>query len=94
MTLNGGRLNAGRPHLSTPTFLGRHSLVAPESDAVWTDNLGYGELGVYGGGIPRAAPTPRIDTLASQGGSLPSVAIAVTLEDQPSHPFHSRNETM
>lgn len=32
-----------------------------------TDNLGYGELGVYGGGILRGAPTPRIDTLAGQG---------------------------
>jgi arylsulfatase len=32
-----------------------------------TDNLGYGELGVYGGGILRGAPTPRIDTLATQG---------------------------
>ena len=28
-----------------------------------TDNLGYGELGVYGGGILRGAPTPRIDGL-------------------------------
>ena len=25
------------------------------------DNLGYGELGVYGGGITRGAPTPSID---------------------------------
>lgn len=31
------------------------------------DNLGYGELGVYGGGVLRGAPTPRIDTLAGQG---------------------------
>ena len=31
------------------------------------DNLGYGELGVYGGGILRGAPTPIIDNLASQG---------------------------
>jgi arylsulfatase A-like enzyme len=31
------------------------------------DNLGYGELGVYGGGVLRGAPTPRIDTLASEG---------------------------
>ena len=28
------------------------------------DNLGYGELGVYGGGILRGAPTPIIDKLA------------------------------
>src|ERR1700752_2659419 len=25
------------------------------------DNLGYGEVGAYGGGITRGAPTPRID---------------------------------
>jgi arylsulfatase A-like enzyme len=35
-----------------------------------TDNLGYGGLGVYGGGILRGAPTPRIDTLASEGMRL------------------------
>ena len=34
------------------------------------DNLGYGELGVYGGGILRGAPTPRIDRLAAEGTRL------------------------
>src|SRR5580698_5424670 len=34
------------------------------------DNLGYGELGVYGGGITRGAPTPRLDKLASEGTRL------------------------
>jgi arylsulfatase A-like enzyme len=34
------------------------------------DNLGYGELGVYGGGILRGAPAPRIDALASEGMRL------------------------
>ena len=34
------------------------------------DNLGYGELGVYGGGILRGARTPRIDQLASEGMRL------------------------
>jgi Sulfatase len=34
------------------------------------DNLGYGEPGVYGGGITRGAPTPRIDKLASEGMRL------------------------
>jgi arylsulfatase len=34
---------------------------------VLADNLGYGELGVYGGGATRGAPTPRIDKLASEG---------------------------
>jgi arylsulfatase len=37
---------------------------------ILTDNLGYGELGVYGGGILRGAPTPRIDQLASEGMRL------------------------
>src|SRR6516225_8263638 len=34
------------------------------------DNLGYGELGVYGGGMLRGAPTPRIDTLAAESMRL------------------------
>lgn len=34
------------------------------------DNLGYGELGVHGGGILRGAPTSNIDALASQGMRL------------------------
>src|ERR1700739_1169329 len=37
---------------------------------ILVDNLGYGELGVYGGGILRGAPTPRIDKLASEGTRL------------------------
>ena len=34
------------------------------------DNFGYGELGVYGGGILRGGATPRIDELASEGMRL------------------------
>src|SRR5690242_8175260 len=34
------------------------------------DNLGYGEVGCYGGGIVRGAATPRIDKLASEGTRL------------------------
>jgi arylsulfatase A-like enzyme len=34
------------------------------------DNLGYGEVGSYGGGMLRGAPTPRIDKLASEGTRL------------------------
>ena len=34
------------------------------------DNLGYGELGTYGGGILRGAETPRIDALAADGFKL------------------------
>ena len=34
------------------------------------DNLGWGEVGAYGGGILRGAPTPRIDSLADDGMKL------------------------
>jgi len=34
------------------------------------DNLGYGELGCYGGGILRGAATPQIDKLATEGTRL------------------------
>ena len=34
------------------------------------DNLGYGEVGVYGGGILRGAATPSIDKLAAEGTRL------------------------
>jgi arylsulfatase A-like enzyme len=34
---------------------------------VLADNLGWGELGCYGGGALRGAPTPRIDQLAREG---------------------------
>jgi arylsulfatase len=37
---------------------------------ILTDNLGYGELGCYGGGELRGAPTPRADKLASEGMRL------------------------
>ena len=42
----------------------------PNIVLIVADNLGYGELGSYGGGITRGAPTPRIDTLASEGTRL------------------------
>lgn len=34
------------------------------------DNLGWGEIGAYGGGILRGAPTPRLDELANEGLQL------------------------
>jgi arylsulfatase len=42
----------------------------PNIVLVLMDNLGWGEPGVYGGGILRGAPTPRIDALASEGMRL------------------------
>jgi arylsulfatase A-like enzyme len=34
---------------------------------ILADNVGYGDLGSYGGGELRGAPTPRIDQLAREG---------------------------
>jgi arylsulfatase A-like enzyme len=34
---------------------------------ILVDNLGWGELGCYGGGELRGAPTPRLDRMASEG---------------------------
>ena len=34
------------------------------------DNLGYGEVGIYGGGVTRGASTPHIDGLAAEGMRL------------------------
>src|SRR3989442_688101 len=39
----------------------------PNIVLILADNLGWGELGCYGGGMLRGAPTPRIDKLASEG---------------------------
>jgi len=39
----------------------------PNVVLILADNLGWGELGCYGGGAIRGAPTPRIDALAAQG---------------------------
>ena len=45
---------------------------APKPNIVFIlmDNLGYGEVGCYGGGIVRGAATPRIDKLATEGTRL------------------------
>ena len=39
----------------------------PNIVLVLADNLGWGELGCYGGGALRGAPTPRLDALAAEG---------------------------
>jgi len=42
----------------------------PNIVLVLMDNFGYGEIGVYGGGVLRGAPTPRIDSIAEEGLQL------------------------
>src|SRR3989337_2953182 len=45
----------------------RRKSSSPNIVLILADNLGWGELGCYGGGILRGAPTPRIDALAAEG---------------------------
>ena len=45
----------------------RQASSSPNIVFVLADNLGWGELGCYGGGVLRGAPTPRIDQLAAEG---------------------------
>jgi arylsulfatase len=39
----------------------------PNAVLILADNVGYGDLGPYGGGELRDVPTPRIDELAREG---------------------------
>jgi arylsulfatase len=53
--------------VSATPALAQHTNTRPNILFIVVDNLGYGEVGVYGGGATRGAPTPRIDKLASEG---------------------------
>ena len=47
-----------------------HAQDKPNIVLIFADNFGYGELGSYGGGVTRGAPTPRLDALAREGTRL------------------------
>src|SRR5258708_5113525 len=52
---------------AAPVLMQAQAALKPNILFMLVDNLGYGELGVYGGGATRGAPTPRIDRLAGEG---------------------------
>ena len=60
--------------IATTLFFGPVGLAAepekPNIVLVLADNLGWGELGTYGGGVLRGTPTPRLDELAAEGFRL------------------------
>ena len=45
---------------------------------ILADNIGYGDIGAYGGGELRGAPTPRLDRLASEGLRLTQFLVEPT----------------
>lgn len=45
----------------------RAEVPKPNVVFILADNVGYGDLGAYGGGELRGAPTPRLDALAGEG---------------------------
>src|SRR6201987_2584841 len=56
--------------IATGTLLTSTAMAAGEKPNVvfiLADNVGYGDLGPYGGGELRGAPTPRIDQMAREG---------------------------
>ncbi|MGZ4663485.1 MAG: sulfatase-like hydrolase/transferase [Frankiaceae bacterium] len=64
------------------------------------DNLGWGELGCYGGGVLRGAPTPRIDGLAAEGLRLLNFNVEAQCTPSRSalltgrHPIRSGTQTI
>ena len=69
------KITALRRYASAVTLLalmGSTTALAQQSDrpnvvVILADNVGYGDLGSYGGGELRGAPTPRLDALAQEG---------------------------
>jgi len=48
----------------------KNSSSKPNVVVMLVDNLGWGEIGTYGGGVLRGAQTPRLDALADEGMKL------------------------
>ena len=57
------------PSLLAQPLIGTPASAQQKPNVVFilADNVGYGDLGAYGGGEMRGAPTPRIDQLAAEG---------------------------
>jgi arylsulfatase len=64
------------------------------------DNFGWGEIGCYGGGVLRGAPTPRIDSIADQGLKLLNFNVEAQCTPSRSailtgrHPIRSGTQTI
>lgn len=64
-----GALAIGLSLMSQPLIVATARAQQPKPNILFilADNVGYGDIGIYGGGELRGAPTPRIDRLAAEG---------------------------
>jgi arylsulfatase A-like enzyme len=78
----------------------RREREAAEHRVLLWGNLGWGEVGCYGGGVLRGAPTPRIDNLAADGSKLLNFNVEAQCTPSRSalltgrHPIRSGTQTV
>jgi hypothetical protein len=61
--------------ISSSIIFASEKVDQPNIILILMDNFGYGEIGVYGGGALRGAPTPNVDSLATDGFQLTNLNV-------------------
>ena len=61
--------------ISSSIIFASEKVDQPNIILILMDNFGYGEIRVYGGGALRGAPTPNVDSLATDGFQLTNLNV-------------------
>src|SRR4051812_46369955 len=64
---DGGPAVQAAPYAQAGTPVAASTGKRPNIVMIMTDDVGWGDLGCYGGGAMRGAPTPHLDQLAAEG---------------------------